>query len=92
MPNEVTHVPKTPELDIPNPRPYVIGAMVATALAYTLISRLVKSQSNGAVWGTVSSVASGARAPREWTSAFSESDGFLAQLKNIAPTEVVKNS
>ncbi len=90
MPDELIPITPTPELDIPNPRPYLIGATVGTALIYVIVNRFLKTRSDGAVWDSVTSVTSEIRAPRQWTSAFRESDGFLAQLKDITPTEPPK--
>jgi len=87
MPDELTPITPTPELDIPNPRPYLIGVAVSTALIYAVVNRFVKTRSDSVVWDSVASVTSEIRAPRQWTSAFKASDGFLAQLKDITPTE-----
>lgn len=89
MPNELQVIdPAT--LDIPDPRPYIIAGMAGTALIAAVAHRLFKHRTDNVLWGAVSSIASGPRAPREWTSAFAKSDGFLAQLKDITPTELPK--
>jgi hypothetical protein len=91
MSNEIVRIEPDPPLEIPDARPYIIGAMAGTVLIYTIASRLLKGHAAGSGWDAVSAAVPPPRAPRQWTTAFSASDRFLAQLKDIAPTELPKS-
>lgn len=76
-----------PPLEIPDARPYIIGVMAAGGLAYAA-RYLIQQKSSKPAWG-LAAAAADILPPRRWTTAFSDSDKFLAQLKDIAPNNNV---
>ncbi len=79
MPDETTD----PPLDIPDARPFIIGGMAACALIATAARHLITQKSNDAGWDALVADPQPTKVLRVWTSAFSETDPFLAQLKDI---------
>lgn len=77
-----------PPLEIPDARPYILGTMVGGALIAAGVRHLIRQKSDKASWG-IAAAAADILPPRTWTTAFSDSDTFLAQLKDIVPNNQV---